>query len=124
MMQMSTPTSDLRKTISFDQLPNEVFDLRQEVASLRQLLEANFSQRSANADDTPWSIDQASKFVNLSIPTIYGLVSRKEIPVSKKGKRLYFSKSALLEWINSGKKKTVSEIQLDGDLYLQTKKKA
>jgi excisionase family DNA binding protein len=57
------------------------------------------------------TIQQAGQLLNLSVPTLYGYVHRAEIPVCKRGKRLYFSKLDLLEWIKLGKKKTVSEIK-------------
>jgi len=68
-----------------------------------------------NITDTPQqdellTIQQAAEILKLSVPTIYGLVSRTEIPHAKKGKRLYFSKLELLEWVQSGRKKTNAEI--------------
>ncbi len=51
------------------------------------------------------SIEQAAKFLNLSKQTVYGLVSNRQIPHSKKGKRLYFSKQELTEWVHEGRKK-------------------
>jgi excisionase family DNA binding protein len=58
-------------------------------------------------------IDLAVKITGKAKPTIYNLVSNRRIPHSKRGKQLYFSRRELLEWISSGKRKTVSEIQLD-----------
>jgi predicted DNA-binding transcriptional regulator AlpA len=52
----------------------------------------------------------ASKITGKAIPTIYDLVSKRLIPHSKKGKKLYFSKRELIDWINSGKRKTTAEI--------------
>ena len=52
------------------------------------------------------TIKQAAEILSLSVPTIYGLVSRREIPVNKRGKRLYFSKTELTQWIKDGRKKT------------------
>jgi len=51
--------------------------------------------------------EQAAEFLSLSVPTLYTKVSRKEIPVNKRGKRLYFSMVELSEWVRSGRKKTV-----------------
>jgi excisionase family DNA binding protein len=73
--------------------------------------------------DQLFTIKEAAVFLHLSVPTIYGLVNRSEIPVSKKGKRLYFSKQELTEWIKSGRKKTIAEINSEADTYLKSKKK-
>lgn len=56
------------------------------------------------------TIQQASALLSIALPTIYGLVSKHLIPVCKQGKRLYFSKQDLIEWIKSGRKKTITEI--------------
>jgi len=68
------------------------------------------------------TIQQASQFLNLSVPTLYGYVHRSEIPYMKKSKRLYFSKKELFEFVKAGRKKTVSEITAEADTYLKEKK--
>ena len=57
------------------------------------------------------TVKQAAELLKLSVPTIYGYVQRAEIPVSKRGKRLYFSKQELLDWVKEGRKRTLSEIE-------------
>ena len=69
------------------------------------------------------TIEQASAFLNLSKNTIYSFVQRATIPVSKKGKRLYFSKNELTAWIQEGRKKTIAEIAQETDQYLSQLKK-
>ena len=49
------------------------------------------------------SIKEASEFLNLARQTIYGFTSQNLIPHTKKGKKLYFNKTELLEWLKSGK---------------------
>ena len=74
----------------------------------------NNNQTKDNVDsDNLLTIKQAAEFITLSVPTIYGLVQRSEIPVSKRGKRLYFSKQELTDWIKAGRKKTNDEISKD-----------
>lgn len=64
------------------------------------------------------NVEQAAALLKLAVPTIYGKVCRKEIPFNKKGKRLYFSKQELIEWIKSGKKKTLGELKLEAQAML------
>ena len=59
------------------------------------------------------NIEQASKLLNLSVSTIYSKVCRKEIPVNKQGKRIYFYRHELMQWIKSGRVRTYSEIKSD-----------
>jgi excisionase family DNA binding protein len=63
--------------------------------------------------DNILSIEQAANFLNLSKLTLYGKVSRRELPVSKRGKRLYFLRSELEQYIKSGHKKTVDELKME-----------
>lgn len=69
------------------------------------------------------TVPQAAEFLSLSIPTVYGLVSRAELPVNKRGKRLYFSKQELTDWIKQGRKKTLSETATEAEAYLIDRKK-
>lgn len=93
----------------------------------RQELESYFASNTVNSNqdeaDQLLTIKQTAELLSLSVPTIYGLVSRGEVPHSKKGKRLYFSKQELLEWVKAGRKKTNAEIAAAADDYLTNKRK-
>jgi excisionase family DNA binding protein len=52
-------------------------------------------------DESLMTIAEAAKFLNLAIPTVYGKVSKKEIPFHKSGKRLYFVKKELRDHISN-----------------------
>jgi hypothetical protein len=54
---------------------------------------------------------QASEFLNLAIPTIYSLVSRRALISYKRAKKLYFKKTELAQWIQSGRRSSMSELQ-------------
>ncbi len=69
-------------------------------------------------------IDLAIEITGLAKPTIYSLVSERKIPHSKQGKRLYFSREDLLEWIKNGKRKTQNEIAIEAENYGQKEKEA
>lgn len=94
--------------ISFETLPQAVSLLLEKVESLEQLLKTQ--QNTKGASDRPMSITEAAKFVNLTVPTLYGFVSKRTIPFSKVGKRLYFNEIELTSWIQSGRKQTCNEI--------------
>jgi excisionase family DNA binding protein len=59
------------------------------------------------------NIQEASKLLNLSVSTIYSKVCKREIPVNKQGKRIYFYRHELMQWIKSGRVKTYLEIKND-----------
>lgn len=107
--------------LSFENLPQAVSLLLEKVDSLALLLE-NKSNIPNAVSNKPLSIQEAAKFLKLSVPTIYGMVSRREIPFSKLGKRLYFSESELSDWIQSGRKSTRSEMLTSSECVLTPKK--
>lgn len=98
---------------------------------LETLIEKTISKVLSSSQPTPsqtetdqlLTISQVAEFLSLSVATVYGLVSRSEIPCMKKGKRLYFSKEEISDWIKSGKKKTIHELSAEADTYLLRQKK-
>jgi excisionase family DNA binding protein len=52
------------------------------------------------------TIQEAAEFLSLTVPTMYSKVSKNELPVMKRSKRLYFSKNELLEYLKAGRKKS------------------
>ncbi|MNV94469.1 Helix-turn-helix domain protein [compost metagenome] len=81
----------------------------------RMVREIQRSQKPLEPEQEFLTVLEASKLINLAVPTIYSKVCRNEIPVNKQGKKLYFVKSELLEWIRSGKVKTIAEIHREVD---------
>jgi len=69
------------------------------------------------------NIREASELLKLTIPTMYSKVSKGELPVMKKGNRLYFSRIELLDYIKSGRKKSNAEIEQEANAYLSSKRK-
>ena len=107
--------------LSFEKLPQNVQLLYDKLMTIERLI---LSQNNANAPemDKLLTIQEASGFLHLSVPTIYGLVQRLQIPVCKRGKRLYFSKEDLTAWIKEGSKKTLAEINAETDTFLQSRR--
>lgn len=108
------------QTITFEQLPQAIGLLHEKLARIEQLLSTPIAQSEA---DTLLTIQQAAEFLHLSVPTLYGKVHTREIPFSKQGKRLYFSKAELSDWVKSGRKKTQSEITEEAQQSLTRKRK-
>ena len=69
------------------------------------------------------TVQDTAKFLSLSVPTVYGLISKGELPVMKRSKRCYFSKVELMNYLKQGRKKTVAEIAVETDEYLTNKKR-
>lgn len=97
---------------TFEQLPEAISILHEKVDSIKDLLIENQQGQHSHYSDL-MTIGQAAEFINLSVPTLYTKVSRRQIPVNKRGKRLYFSKDELSAWIKSGRKGILEETQRD-----------
>lgn len=84
-------------------------------AELERLITKSVAQAMAgivqNTEPEFISIDQAAELVNLSKHTLYSIVNKREIPYYKRGKRLYFKKPDLQDWIGSQKVRSKEEIK-------------
>lgn len=108
--------------ITFEQLPQTVKEISEKVNNIERLLLAKPENLQPETPDL-LTIKQAADFITLSVPTIYGLVHHAEIPVNKRGKRLYFSKQELTDWIKAGRKKTNDEISKEVEKHLAKPKR-
>ena len=109
------------KELKFDDLPNEIANLRNEVKEMKALfLQKAETQPKPNI---PLGIKNVSDLTGYTVATIYGYCQRREIPYHKKGNRLYFFKSDIIDWIKTGKQKTIKELQVDADELLSKNKK-
>ncbi|SDT43730.1 Helix-turn-helix domain-containing protein [Mucilaginibacter mallensis] len=108
----------MKDTLTFDQLPEAVTKIQEKLDIIEQLLLQQ--QEQSPEQDEIMPVAKAAIFLDLAVPTVYSKVCRKELPVNKRGKRLYFYRSELMEWIKSGRKKTADEIREDALQHLTT----
>ena len=101
-----------------------MFRLTKEVSELKQLIISTADQKKINLPERPINITDAATLLGLAVPTMYSKVSKGELPYMKRGKRLYFSRTELLDYIKAGKKKSSAEIDAEADAYLSNRKNA
>ena len=70
------------------------------------------------------TVQEAAKFLNLAVATIYSKVSREELPFMKRGNRLYFSSIELMEYLKQGRHRSNAEIEQEANSYLSNNNKA
>ena len=68
------------------------------------------------------TIQEAAQFLNLTVPTIYSKVSKGELPVMKRSKRLYFSRTELLDYLKEGRRKLMLKLSRAKAYLLNNKK--
>ena len=108
--------------LKFENLPNAVAELIKGQSELKALFLNKANPQTEI--ELPENIKGISKLTELSVPTLYGYVQRGEIPHYKKGNRLKFFKSEIIQWIKEGKVKSLLEIEAEADAYLSNKNKA
>ena len=70
------------------------------------------------------TVQEAATLLHLTVPTMYSKHSKGELPgVCKRGKRLYFSKQSLIEWVKEGRERSYSEIEAEAKKYFLKKEK-
>ncbi len=91
--------------MTFDQMPEAVNRLQMEVAEIKRLLLNNQAPATSPADEPALDINQAAEVLGIAKQTVYQNVSK--IPHKKKHGRLYFFRSELLTYLNTGNQQTI-----------------
>ena len=107
--------------ISF-QIPQEIIQLKEKLDNTERLL-IQKSKESKSSVDELLTVHDTAKFLSLSVPTAYSLISKGAIPCMKRSKRAYFSRDEIIKYLKQGKKKTSSEIEAEADTFLATRKR-
>lgn len=88
-----------------------------------RLMESRYSvdglESIHKGEEKPLNIEEIASLINVSKQHVYFLTSKKQIPHVKKGKRLYFYKSEILQWLKEGEQKTDKEIDDMANEYLE-----
>ena len=95
-----------KTVITFNDLPEVVAQLRDEVMSLRNLLTEQRSENNAKAVDThvPMSVEEAAEYLGIPKGTLYMKLSEGSIPATKPGKRYCLYRDELDKWLESSRK--------------------
>jgi excisionase family DNA binding protein len=91
------------------EMPEEAFS-----EIIKKELQYFFSQNKVQKQEEKneiLTIKEACELLSCSKSLIYKLTSSRQIPHSKRGKKLYFEKKNLLEWMTENRVKTVQEVQ-------------
>ncbi len=103
--------------------PFETIDNR--LASIECLLINLKNEKAQPAEveaDRILDVEGAAEFLHLKTPTIYGLISKRILPSFKRGKRVYFKKSELTQWLEGGKRKTVEQLETEANVFVSRKR--
>lgn len=116
----------MEQNLTFDQLPKAVTMLTKEVSELKRLLIEKQEQPTTEQPEQWLDLNDLIQYdpEKRTKPTWYSKISRNEVPHYKRGKKIYFLKSEIDEWLKQGKRKSNAEIEADSNAYLSNNKKA
>lgn len=87
-----------------------------------EALEEYFAAQSTPVTKNEFiDVVQAATLLNLAAATVYEKTSRKQLPHYKKGKKIMFKRSELVEWMESGKVSGEDETERRVNEYLQSR---
>jgi excisionase family DNA binding protein len=97
------------------------------VEELRQIFREEFSlflaskptDISSNPSEEILSLEEARSYLKMARSTLYNLVNRKGIPSMKRGKKLYFSKQELRQWVEEGRKPTRAMLKAAAQAHVE-----
>lgn len=113
----------MNETITLETIPKAMAYLITKVEALEKVLLEKSEAPSAPVDK--WlNIDELKAYLpdHPAKATIYGWVSKREIPYHKGGKKLRFLQSEIDKWLSNGKRKSASELKDEADKYCETRK--
>jgi excisionase family DNA binding protein len=100
-------------------------EMNNRMQHIEKLIEKSLSfsnnNDNANESDKLLVIDDIVKLLGLAKQTIYSKTNKKELPHFKRGNRIYFKESEIMEYINGGKILSNEEIEKKAALKLKKK---
>ena len=113
----------MNEHVTYNNLPEAIEYLITKVETLEKALMEKSEATTAPMDR--WlNIDELKAYLpdHPAKATIYGWVSKREIPYHKGGKKLRFLQSDIDKWLSNGKHKSESELRDEADKYCETRK--
>lgn len=98
----------------FEEIISKLDQLEDKICALYTRLDVNGN----NSEDAPLGMQEAAKFLRISIQTLYGLVSKREISYCKRNNRNIFYKKDLEEYIQRGRIPSKSEVKVNANSLL------
>jgi excisionase family DNA binding protein len=108
--------------LTFEQLPIAVNQLYDKLEMIEALIRNSTPQPNANTDQ-PLTVKQAAEFLSLAKSTIYRMAENRELPHYKHERRLYFVKKELIDWLEAGRRLTLTNQAYNAHLLLLDSKR-
>ena len=74
--------------------------------AIQAALPETYEAEPASEQEDFLTAEGAADYLHISVHTLYGMTSKNKIPHRKPGKKLYFLRSELEDWVSNGRKST------------------
>ena len=100
-----------KKELTFNDLPQVVAQLRDEVMGMRTLLikqqEENRKQQVRENRHKPMTVEEAAEYTRIPLGTLYMKLGDGTIPATKPGKRYVLYQDELDKWLEANRKNPI-----------------
>ena len=95
--------------LTFNDLPQVVAELRDEVIGIRQMLTSLQKEHGQRRENThrPMSVEEAAEYLKIPLRTLYMKLGNGIIPATKPGKRYVLYQDELDKWLECNRKNPV-----------------
>ncbi len=99
----------MENVITFNDLPQVVAELRDEVIGMRQMLACLQKGNTVHKENThrPMSVEDAAEYLKIPLRTLYMKLGNGTIPATKPGKRYVLYQDELDKWLECNRKNPV-----------------
>lgn len=95
--------------LTFNDLPQVVAQLRDEVMGMRQLLLAMRQEKQTGKENThvPMTVEEAAAYLRMPLNTMYAKLAGGVIPATKPGKRYCLYRDELDRWLETSRRNPI-----------------
>ena len=113
---------------TFDMIPMLMANLLEDnkilsakIDALNKKINMSLPANKQGDDNERMDVTEAQKYIpgHPAVQTIYGWTSNGQIPYHKIGKRIYFVKSELDEWLSHGQHKSDNDLRKEAEEYVE-----
>ena len=100
---------NMTNELTFNDLPQVVAELRDEVIGMRQMLTSLQKEKGQRKENThrPMSVEEAAEYLKIPLRTLYMKLGNGTIPATKPGKRYVLYQDELDRWLECNRKNPV-----------------
>ncbi len=109
----------MKSNLSFDSVPENVCSILNKLDFLLQEVQAIKPKSQTNSQLL--SVKETAALLDLKVSTVYSKICRNELPHIKKGGKVYFLKTDLMAYLESGRKLTQQQIQEQASHFFNSK---